>query len=439
MNKNFLYITTIGILLFILSACDTAEPIASFSISTTEGSSKIIITNNSTNDYFYLWDFGDGEESTEREPNHTYLGAGSYTIKLTVFSKNGKFSDTETKTLVVENANIEITSPTSSSSWETGNSYDITWNGSGSGYVKIELYKSGILQTAVVDSTTNNGTFPYYVSTSLSSSDFYKIRISKTNSENYFESDYFTITAEESENITVTSPTSSSSWETGNSYDITWNGSNSGNVKIELYRSGSFVETIINSTYNDGTFPYYVSTSLSNSDYYKIKITKTDNSAVYDESDYFTITTASSGDNIEDFETGDFSMFDWQYYTSGSQWNIGYSEVYEGSYASYSSNISDGEYATTLVTDTYNSGTISFYSKVSSEYNYDFLIFYIDGIEQDRWSGETGGWEYHFYTVSAGEHTFLWKYEKDDISNSYGDDCGYVDYIIFPTTSKEKK
>ena len=105
MKKKFLYIITIGILLFNLSACDTAEPTASFSISTTEGSSEIKITNNSINDYFYLWDFGDGEESSEREPNHTYTGAGSYTVQLTVFSKNGKFKDTETNTLVVENKN----------------------------------------------------------------------------------------------------------------------------------------------------------------------------------------------------------------------------------------------------------------------------------------------------------------------------------------------
>src|SRR5690606_10272909 len=38
------------------------------------------------------WDFGDGGKSTSKNPSHTYSGAGTYTVKLTVTNSYG--SDT---------------------------------------------------------------------------------------------------------------------------------------------------------------------------------------------------------------------------------------------------------------------------------------------------------------------------------------------------------
>jgi PKD repeat protein len=43
----------------------------------------------------YVWDFGDGGTSTERNPSHTYHSAGVYPVKLTVAGPNG--AGTETK------------------------------------------------------------------------------------------------------------------------------------------------------------------------------------------------------------------------------------------------------------------------------------------------------------------------------------------------------
>jgi PKD repeat protein len=44
----------------------------------------------------YLWNFGDGSTSTERDPMHTYTTAGIYTVSLTTTNQNGT-SDNETK------------------------------------------------------------------------------------------------------------------------------------------------------------------------------------------------------------------------------------------------------------------------------------------------------------------------------------------------------
>jgi subtilisin family serine protease len=133
----------------------------------------------------------------------------------------------------------------------------------------------------------------------------------------------------------------------------------------------------------------------------------------------------------EDFETADFYLFPWQ--QGGDQgWIIDSSDPYEGLYCARSGDISDNQESTlSLQVEVTAESDLSFYWKVSSETNYDYLRFLIDGAEQASWSG-TQGWTQATYTVGTGQHTFTWKFTKDG-SVSSGSDCGYVDLIQFPT------
>lgn len=70
---------------------------------------------------------------------------------------------------------------------------------------------------------------------------------------------------------------------------------------------------------------------------------------------------------------------------------------------------------------------ISFYWKVSSEVNFDYLAFYLDGALQDRISGSVD-WVQVSYSLAAGAHKFRWSYEKD-VSVDSRSDCGWVDLI----------
>ncbi|MCP5109114.1 MAG: hypothetical protein GY950_37380, partial [bacterium] len=81
----------------------------------------------------------------------------------------------------------------------------------------------------------------------------------------------------------------------------------------------------------------------------------------------------------------------------------------------------------TMQTTISGSTSVKFYWKVSSETNYDYLEFYIDGTLQDRISG-TVGWQQKTYTVTSGSHTLKWVYDKDG-SVSSGSDTGWVDKL----------
>ena len=132
----------------------------------------------------------------------------------------------------------------------------------------------------------------------------------------------------------------------------------------------------------------------------------------------------------EDFETGNFTRYPWQSGGNAS-WVVSGNLPFEGTYCAVSPVIGDNQFSSLFVTmNVLCASEISFYRKTSSELNYDFLTFYIDGIEQGKWSGEVQ-WGKMFYAVTAGTHTFTWKYNKD-VNTVAGSDKAWVDYIIWP-------
>ena len=136
-----------------------------------------------------------------------------------------------------------------------------------------------------------------------------------------------------------------------------------------------------------------------------------------------------STDPTEDFETGDFSKFSWEH-PGDVSWTITSSQWHSGRYGAQADTIEDDESATLQVTLDCAAGNITFYRKVSSESGFDFLKFYIDGVEQDKWSGEED-WAEVSFPVMAGTRIFEWTYSKDGSVSEY-DDTAWIDDIVFP-------
>lgn len=133
---------------------------------------------------------------------------------------------------------------------------------------------------------------------------------------------------------------------------------------------------------------------------------------------------------VEDWETGTFDQFEWN--NSGhANWVIDNMVYYEGNSSVRSGDINDGQVSTlSLDYDVMVDDEISFFLKVSSEGGWDYLKFYIDNNEMGEWAGEVD-WTQVSFPVTAGAHTFKWEYEKDG-SQSHGQDCAWVDFIILP-------
>jgi carboxypeptidase T len=118
-------------------------------------------------------------------------------------------------------------------------------------------------------------------------------------------------------------------------------------------------------------------------------------------------------------------------FAGNANWFIDNSTSWDGEYSARSGAIGNNQSSQVLYTmETASAGMISFYRKVSSEANYDYLKFYINNNLMGQWSGEQN-WAEVSYPVSAGVNTFKWVYEKDAWLST-GQDCAWIDYIIFP-------
>ena len=147
----------------------------------------------------------------------------------------------------------------------------------------------------------------------------------------------------------------------------------------------------------------------------------------------------------ESFEAGSFSDLDWSL-SGNADWSIDSQNYYEGSYSARSGTIGDNTVSTLELTmDIVEDGEISFFKKVSCEdvgsfsgNYYDYLAFYIDGLEKGRWAGEVP-WSENSYAVTAGEHTFTWTFIKDQDTGEVdsGQDAVWIDKVTFPPVSSD--
>ena len=136
---------------------------------------------------------------------------------------------------------------------------------------------------------------------------------------------------------------------------------------------------------------------------------------------------------VEDFETNDFSRFNWS--TRGHElWQIivcGVIPPVDGNYAARSGVITHNQRSElTLNYYAAQDDSIGFYYWVHSEEGGDFLKFYIDNVLQDQWSGETG-WQWASFPVNAGNRIFKWEYIKN-AEISVGNDIALIDYVKLP-------
>jgi hypothetical protein len=133
---------------------------------------------------------------------------------------------------------------------------------------------------------------------------------------------------------------------------------------------------------------------------------------------------------VEDFESHNFTVYPWVM-GGNKPWVITAGNTFTGGYCSRSGTITHNQQSEMLMTlDFAVDGDISFARRVNTEEGFDFLIFSIDGVEIEKWSGDIA-WSLVSFPISAGVHTLSWIYKKDEIGNQ-GFDRVWVDDISMP-------
>ena len=112
----------------------------------------------------------------------------------------------------------------------------------------------------------------------------------------------------------------------------------------------------------------------------------------------------------------------------GDEWNRQTGSTHDGSDSARSADVSDNE-SSEFVAQVVGPGGLTFWWCVSSEADYDWAQFSIDGVGKTAISGERS-WEQKSFRIGAGTHTVAWLYAKDS-SRTVGWDRALVDQVVW--------
>ena len=127
------------------------------------------------------------------------------------------------------------------------------------------------------------------------------------------------------------------------------------------------------------------------------------------------------GESIPSLLTGGTSQADW--FIDHTTANTGFGSLRSGAISHYDTS------AVQIAFTSIQGEHIMFSFSTSSENKYDWLYFFLDGEQVDRWSG-VHGWTSVHYPVTPGEHIASWQYIKD-VNTSSNSDCVWIDDICF--------
>ena len=115
---------------------------------------------------------------------------------------------------------------------------------------------------------------------------------------------------------------------------------------------------------------------------------------------------------------------------TGQPWKGQTGTTRDGQDAAQTGAVGDSTY-TWIKTTVTGPGPLSFWWKVSSEQDHDYLRFMVDAVDQVKISGDLD-WQQITYNVPAGTHELQWRYSKN-ATLADGEDRGWVDYVYYGT------
>jgi formylglycine-generating enzyme required for sulfatase activity len=212
---------------------------------------------------------------------------GIYDLKAVAKDNDGSETIAEISIELTSDKTVVLISPNGGEIWPMGTSQLIKWQSNLSEQVKIDLLKNGEFSSNIVSGTANDGEYSWAIPATLELSENYSVKISGVNSEGINDesnAEISIITTPGDPFITLISPNDSDNLLVGETKEITWASNMGGEVKIELYKGGSFLN-VIQKSINSGSFSWVIPNTILDGNDYKIRISSISNDQVSDMSD----------------------------------------------------------------------------------------------------------------------------------------------------------
>ncbi len=132
MKTSSYYLAAMVLMVTLFASCQKDEPAIS-SIDAEIDDYTVSFSAVVTDANSYLWDFGDGNTSTEASPVHEYEMSGSYTVTLTVSGDGGEVSSTKVVEILPSFTELLTGGPeaTAGKTWQFSRGYTEGVNGGG--------------------------------------------------------------------------------------------------------------------------------------------------------------------------------------------------------------------------------------------------------------------------------------------------------------------
>jgi hypothetical protein len=213
---------------------------------------------------------------------------------------------------------ITVLSPNGGEVWRRDQAHTVSWGGdSVSGNVRVELYRFTDFNLTISASAPSTGSVVWQIPGNWSAGNNYRVKVTSLQSEALFDfSDaYFTISVPST--ITVTSPNGGEDWRIGSSRTISWTDNFSGDLRIDLLRSGALDLNVAAAAANSGSFTWHIADTIAQGADFSIRICNAADSSVSDTSNNpFTLTAPpalhlTSPNGGETFYVGDSALVIW--------------------------------------------------------------------------------------------------------------------------------
>ncbi|MCZ6702131.1 MAG: T9SS type A sorting domain-containing protein, partial [Ignavibacteria bacterium] len=215
-------------------------------------------------------------------PDSTAPGS-DYKIKITSIDQPA-ISDISNNNFTLFTGIITVASPNGGESWLAATTQTITWTDNISENVKIELFKGGVFHSSIINTTSSDGSKTWDIPFGIESGLDYQVKITKIDDDSTYDfSDAnFEITGF---TVTVNTPNGGEIWLDTEDHIIEWTSNLTGNVEIQLFKSGVFRSTIVSSTNNDGSHSWNIPGSIESGSDYRVQIASVNDGSIYDQSD----------------------------------------------------------------------------------------------------------------------------------------------------------